>query len=169
VIYVSSDFANTREQITADLLFGINRFIAEKEKLFALANRVLISTNLGDTWQILSDSTSSPLSCTIKDIAIFITNNEVVHETIDNGNNWKSINEGLPEEEICYGIVTDKYLILGMQLNRSWRRPLSNLTNVKLSNKLNNIIFSLSHNYPNLFNSLTIIKFILQRPDIALN
>lgn len=164
-IYISSDFGNTWKQITDDLLLGINGFIAEKENIFALGNRVLISTDQGDSWQSLPNSPFPPLSCTIKDSAIFVTSTEGIYETIDNGNTWKGINEGLPEEKICYALVTDTHLIIGMQLNGIWIRPLSELTNVKSRNELNNIIFSLSQNYPNPFNSSTTIKFILPKPD----
>jgi len=87
--------------------------------------------------------------------------NNGVYSSSNSGTSWTNIRTGLPQPGIVYYklAIKDNYIFCGTDVAGVWRRPLSEITSVDLTNNSIPEEYSLSQNYPNPFNPTTNFEF----------
>ncbi len=85
-----------------------------------------------------------------------------VFRSTNNGSNWTEFNTGLPASPTVLAFaLTGTNLFAGTNDNGGWRRPISQITSIALSQNDAPTDFRLEQNYPNPFNATTTISFAI--------
>jgi hypothetical protein len=131
---------------------------------------VYISTNNGGNWT--SAGTGIPVGSylfTLHSVGQFVfagfnyqspTSANGIYRSSNNGANWTPVNDGLPNPYSINVIAVMGTNMYGSALG-VWKRPLSQLTDVREIASGIPGSFSLEQNYPNPFNPTTKIRFSL--------
>jgi hypothetical protein len=140
------------------------RSIIAKDSVFYLINPPLSfnkSTNLGLNWTTFSsDYTGYPNKMYVVDNKLVIISDFGVYTSSNNGVNWISRNQGLPNVINSYSlIIKDNNIFLGTDVMGVWKRLKSDLIPVENISSEIPKEFVLYQNYPNPFNPTTKIKF----------
>jgi len=129
---------------------------------------VFVSTTGGRSWRAVH--TGLPQYSAVTALASSGTNlfagvyENGIFLSTNNGTQWNAANAGLTigfESPFVYALAvcgTDLFAVINGAV---WRRPLSEMTSVKLSGSEVPIRYSLSQNYPNPFNPTTTIRYTL--------
>ncbi|NWG29748.1 MAG: T9SS type A sorting domain-containing protein [Ignavibacteriaceae bacterium] len=108
---------------------------------------------------------SSAINTLVADNSILFagTCGDGVFLSSDNGENWNSVNSGLPNYSLIRSLfVSGNYLYAGISNGGIWRRPLSEMiTSIKETPEILPAQFILEQNYPNPFNPSTVISYQL--------
>jgi hypothetical protein len=184
-------FAGTEDGVYLSTNYGVNwtavnngltslyvrALIINETKLFAgtVGGGVFLSTDDGANWNPVNTGLTNLdiLSFTVSGDNLFAgTWQGGVFLSTNNGDNWVTVNEGLMESMMDASSVVqslaiiDSDLYAGTRGDGVWRRPLSEMiTAVKGVSKELPVMFSLEHNYPNPFNSSTLIEFSLLKTE----
>lgn len=121
------------------------------------------TTNDGSDWiQINSGLPSSKavrtIYCETDKIYAAVYNSGGIYYLPTSGSTWLPANEGLTQPT-CYTVTSYKNYIYAGTYSGIFRRPKSEFTSVQKTNEITPGEFKLYNNYPNPFNSETVIKF----------
>ena len=128
---------------------------------------VFLSTDNGTSWTAAGLSNAIVSALAIWGPNIFAgtiytgVSNGGIFLSTDNGTSWTAVDTGLTNTNISSLAISETDLFAGTNGSGTWRRPLSDMTDVKLSQSEIPAHFSLSQNYPNPFNPSTAISFDL--------
>jgi len=128
---------------------------------------VFLSTDNGTSWTAAGLSNAIVSALAIWGTNIFAgtiytgVSNGGIFLSTDNGTSWTAVDTGLTNTNISSLAISETDLFAGTNGSGTWRRPLSDMTDVKLSQSEIPAHFSLSQNYPNPFNPSTAISFDL--------
>ena len=124
------------------------------------------STNTGLNWNLTSQNTKPVNSIISYNENIFIGashNSSITGGFLvssDNGLSWTEKNQGFSSIPSIYSLlITNNYIFAGTNGQSVWKRPLSQVIDVKNISSEIPTDFSLEQNYPNPFNSITNVKF----------
>jgi hypothetical protein len=134
----------------------------------ASGSSVYVSTDNGANWSSASNGIPAGSYCfTLYSVGQFVFAGfnysgtgvaSGIYRTSDNGANWSPINTGLPDPSSVNAIA-----VIGTNMYASylgvWKRPLSQVTDVREIASGLPQEFSLEQNYPNPFNPSTHIRF----------
>lgn len=119
-----------------------------------------ISTDNGLNWTQTSLNNWDILSIAVKDSIILAGCHNNVFYSSNFGLTWSTRNEGLGTIfQVNSMLILNNYAYGGTIGKSIWKRPLSGLTGIKITNQKTLSSYSLSQNYPNPFNPTTKIKF----------
>ncbi len=116
------------------------------------------STDHGASWTATGSFpfTVGPQCLTAKGQDLYAGTNDGVYRSTNYGTTWTAINDGFAPKTSIYKITfDDQYLYAGTVTRSVWRRPLSEITDVKEISQEIPSSYSLSQNYPNPFNPTT--------------
>ncbi len=124
------------------------------------------STDNGKTWTLFTQIGSPIYNSNIDALFIFgfynfiVAGNEV-YVSMDKGNTWTNINDGLPGNAILSIYVNDSSVFAGIYGSGLWRLPLSDIITAVKRPIVPSFLksFFLWQNYPNPFNPSTIIDY----------
>ncbi|NIV14364.1 MAG: T9SS type A sorting domain-containing protein [Aliifodinibius sp.] len=127
---------------------------------------VFLSTNNGTSWTPVNTGLTNMKiwALAVSDTNLFAgTNLGGVFRSTNNGSNWTEFNTGLSANATVVGFAVDGTdLIAGTLYGHGvWRRPIPQITSVRLSQTDAPTDFRLEQNYPNPFNATTTISFAL--------
>ena len=125
---------------------------------------IYLSTDNGASWTV-SDSGLAGVSVhsfVVSGDNIFAgTDGAGIYISANHGTNWRAVNSGLQEELVFNDLICSGTDLFAATSAGVWRRPISEMTNVKTSHVEIPTTFSLLQNYPNPFNPATTISFNL--------
>ncbi|MBI3189496.1 MAG: T9SS type A sorting domain-containing protein, partial [Ignavibacteriales bacterium] len=128
----------------------------------ASAYGVYKSTDHGANWTATAGFSVgvSPQCLAAIEEDLYVGTNDGVYRSTNKGISWTAINQGLASKTLVYKMAfDDEYLYAGTNNRSVWRRPLSEITDVReVSDAVPNK-FSLEQNYPNPFNPTTNFGF----------
>jgi len=125
-------------------------------------NGLFLSTNNGDNWSNLNNGlTGSLWSIAFNNSNIFVgTGSDGAYLSTNNGVDWTQVNYGLTNLAILALVVHNNYIFAGCgNSGWVWRRPLSEMTDIKSDETKLSDNFFLKQNYPNPFNPSTVIGY----------
>jgi hypothetical protein len=155
----------TSPTINSITILGTDLFVGTQ-------NGVFRSTNNGGGWSAVNNGlTTSQVYCLATVGSNIVAGTTAgLYLTTNSGANWSRVNTGLPE---FFGLIFPSILSLAVAPNSAggtdlfagtflmgvWRRPASEVTDVRSKASPVPENFSLEPNYPNPFNPVTVIQF----------
>jgi photosystem II stability/assembly factor-like uncharacterized protein len=160
-IYRSSDFGNNWLSVNNGLNgLGIVNLGVIGDNIFAVADKLCVSTNDGDNWSILYNY--ELYSLLTYNNYLFVTRGfSGVYMSTNLGITFYPINDGFPigNQRIREIFICNNYIYVSSEFQSVWHRPLSEIVNVDSSITKIADYFLLNQNYPNPFNPTTNIKY----------
>ncbi len=161
-VYLSTDYGDNWTKVNNGLTGKLVYALAVKSnELFAgtYNEGVFRSNNNGTTWthtSLITDVTA----LTVVDTNLFAgTWSKGIYRLVNWDSTWVPV--GLPNVYVTSFAASNGYLYAATNNNSVWRRPISEITDVKKTNGKIPTDFSLAQNYPNPFNPSTIIEYTL--------
>jgi len=144
----------------------ISTLLTQGKNIFAGTDQgIYRSINRGRTWVPINSGLHSKWvnSLIVSGTSIFAGTFGGVFVSTNNGIEWKQINTGLTDTTVASLVVSGEYLYAGTEQQGVFRRPLSELVDVKDSRSSLPKEFSLHQNYPNPFNPTTTINYSIPK------
>ena len=171
-VFLSTDNGTNWTTVNAGLTNpDILSLVVSGTNLFAgtYPSGVFLSTNNGTNWAAVSLGLPT---ASVRSLAVFPngvggtnvlagTDGDGVFLSSNNGANWTAVNSGLTSDVVFSFAMAGTNLFAGTGGKGVWRRPLSELTSVRLSSEALPARLTLDQNYPNPFNPATTISFSL--------
>jgi hypothetical protein len=146
--------------------FGAYHAFTEIDTMIFVAHDagVYLSTDHGATWSATQAFPlgTAPIALHVHGTNLYAGTSKGVYWSANNGTTWTAINDGLPTAIFVNALGSDGlYLYAGMNSHSVWRRPLSEVTDVRALPTGVPDRFELAQNYPNPFNPSTTIRYDL--------
>ncbi len=175
-IYVSTNdgisWTPTGSGITSNSIVAITQL--GTDLFVGTQNGVFRSTDNGVNWNAANTGMTTTSMYSLITVGSDLIAGMVsgMYISTNRGDNWTAINTGFPsffglinpsvQSVLCVpGSGGAKDVFAGTFLLGLWRRPLSQITDVRMTSSEIPVGFSLSQNYPNPFNPKTIIGFTI--------
>jgi xyloglucan-specific exo-beta-1,4-glucanase len=108
-----------------------------------------LTTDNGNSWTNLGLINEIITSIKVSASNVFVsTSQNGIYYSSNYGNNWISINNGLPTDTISSLSIYGNYLFAGTSHHGIWKRLISNITNIELNEKIKDKILV----YPTISN-----------------
>jgi hypothetical protein len=126
---------------------------------------VFRSTDNGRSWELLSSGL--PVNPQVYSLVahgqdVFVGIDPGLYYSTVNGDKWTYVGQGLPDLLILSIFINDSDVFVGMDAGGIWKRPLSEITEVKQPiSPTMPASFKLEQNYPNPFNPTTVVSYQL--------
>ncbi len=161
-VYLSTDYGDSWTKVNNGLTGKLVYALAVKgNEIFAgtFNQGVFRSNNNGTSWTHTSLN-MDVTALTVVDTNLFVgTWSQGIYRLVNQDSTWLPV--GLPNAYVTSFASNNGYLYAATNNNSVWRRPISEITDVKETKGEIPNGFSLAQNYPNPFNPSTTIKYTL--------
>jgi len=125
------------------------------------------SCNFGTSWIPVNNGLIDSNVYSIyynKNTLLLTTESKGIFRSTDSGIHWNTYNDGLSDTNmVTQEIFSDKIFIYIPSYRGFFRRPISEVTSVKMNSTIFPSEFNLAQNYPNPFNASTNIKYTIPK------
>ena len=172
-VYLSTNGGTNWTQVNSGLtsLF-VKSFVSNGSAIFAGTDTagVFKTTNNGANWIPVNNGLPNKRINALEKAGstVFVATNSGVYYSTNNGSSWQNFNQGLNSDITVLSLHNyNNTLFCGTDGQSLFKRPVSEITGIEVSENTVPDGFILNQNYPNPFNPSTQIKFTIPEKAIV--